>query len=111
MPTTLHFAALSGKSLAKAIAALEPVAGLALSSTEGDDFAYTAAALADGTALTLTRTDDFDTIATWVDGAPTGVNWQFIVQNEAGLDTVLVDRLCRALDQALGVKVSVYQMR
>lgn len=121
MPHTLHFAALSGKSMAKGAAALATELGQALPADaqgegadggeDGDSWAYISTALPDGTQLSLTRTEGFDTIATWVAGAPTGVNWQLMLTREAGLDTALVDRLCHALHQALGTRLAVYLAR
>ena len=123
MPQTLHFAALSGKSLDKAQRALETALGEALTELrsgegadtqapegEGDEWVYLSASLQDGTQLNLTRTDGFDTIATWVAGAPTGVNWQLMLTREAGLDTALVERICEALHAALGARLAVYRM-
>ena len=139
MPQTLHFAALSGKSFDKAQRALQAAFGEALRdlqlgegadaatdaasdastdaqgqpvahSGDGDEWAYLSATLADGTQLSLTRTDGFDTIATWVAGAPTGVNWQLMLTREAGLDTTRVEQVCEALHAALGARLAVYRM-
>ena len=129
MPQTLHFAALSGKSLDKARLALEAALGDALTALQsgegadapapdgmgnddgdGDEWVYLSARLQDGTQLNLTRTDGFDTIATWVAGAPTGVNWQLMLTREAGLDTALVERICETLHAALGARLAVYRM-
>ena len=123
MPQTLHFAALSGKSLDKAQRALEAALGATLAELrsgegadvqapdgEGDEWAFLSASLQDGTQLNLTRTDGFDTIATWVAGAPTGVNWQLMLTREAGLDTALVERICETLHAALGARLAVYRM-
>lgn len=125
MPQTLHFAALSGKSFDKAQRALEASLGDTLAELQcgegadehapddhgdGDEWAYLSASLQDGTQLNLTRTDGFDTIATWVAGAPTGVNWQLMLTREAGLDTALVERICETLHAALGARLAVYRM-
>ena len=125
MPQTLHFAALSGKSFDKARHALEAALGDTLAELQcgegadehapddhgdGDEWAYLSASLQDGTQLNLTRTDGFDTIATWVAGAPTGVNWQLMLTREAGLDTALVERICETLHAALGARLAVYRM-
>ena len=121
MPHTLHFAALSGKSMAKVASVLAAELDHPLphdahgqgadDGEEGDACVYISAVLPDGTQLNLTRTDGFDTIANWVSGAPTGVNWQLMLTREAGLDTTLVDRLCQALHQALGTRLVVYMAR
>ena len=116
MPQSLHFAALSGKSFDNVASALG--ASLALTLTrpaEGDAhrdeaWEYATATLADGTQLNLTRTDDFDAIATWEAGAPTGVNWQLMLTRDAGLDTDLVDQVCQAVHAALGARLAVYRM-
>ena len=128
MPQTLHFAALSGKSLDKARLALETALGDALTAlqsgegadapappegkdnSDGDEWVYLSANLQDGTQLNLTRTDGFDTIATWVAGAPTGVNWQLMLTRDAGLDTAQVERICETLHAALGARLAVYRM-
>ena len=125
MPQTLHFAALSGKSFDKARRALEATLGDTLAELhcdegadeqapedhdDGDEWVYLSAILQDGTQLNLTRTDGFDTIATWVAGAPTGVNWQLMLTREAGLDTAQVERICETLHAALGARLAVYRM-
>ena len=63
-----------------------------------------------GFGFNITRTEDTDTIATWMASAPRGVNYQVILSYYGTPDEAAFQRVRSALQRALDTELKVYHV-
>jgi len=106
----MYLAGKSDASLEQVCASLEQSLALDPFDHDAEDTWVYARSAGAGFGFNITRTEDTDTIATWMASAPRGVNYQVIL-NYCGMpDQAAFQRVRSALQRALDTELQVYHV-
>jgi hypothetical protein len=106
----MYLAGKSDASLEDVCASLEQALGLDPFDRDAEDTSVYARSAGAGFGFNITRTEDSDTIATWMASAPRGVNYQVILNYYDTPDEAAFQRVRSALTQALDSELAVYHV-
>lgn len=105
----IYLAGKSDATLEHVCSSLEQTFGLDPFVYDAEDKWVYARSAGAGFGFNITRTEDTDTIATWMPSAPSNVNYQVIVSYYGSGDEAAFQRVLAALQQALNTKLQIYQ--
>lgn len=106
----MYLAGKSYASLEQVCAALEQRLALERFNHHTEDSWVYARSVGAGFGFNITRTEDTDTIATWMASAPRGVNYQVILSYHGTPDEAAIQRIRSALREALKTELNVYHV-
>jgi len=106
----MYLAGKADVSLEQVCTSLEQTLALEPFDHDAEDTWVYARAAGAGFGFNITRTEDTDTIATWMASAPRGVNYQVILSYYGLPDEAAFQRVWSALHQALGTEMKVYHV-
>ena len=108
--TSFFFAARSDKNLESVCRALQQHYGLPAFEFDVEDTEEYAWSSGHGIGFNVTRTADYQTIRTWMETAPDGVNYQIILNNLDAPETIVEDTQ-PVLARILGTPVTHYHTK
>jgi hypothetical protein len=112
MAATSHYlAATSDAPLEDVCAHLEAALGTGPFELDGHAHWRYGEARGGGLHLNVTRCDDTETIETWIEGTPPGVNYQVVLTCPEQGSEELLARLGAALEEALGTRARGFHVR
>ena len=106
----IYLAGKSDASFERVCATLEQALELKPFDHDSEDSSVYARSVGAGFDFNITRTEDADTIATWMASARRGVNYQVILSYYGSLDEAALQRVLSALQQALKTELEVYHV-